>query len=185
MCAFLPCHKEIIAQKGKKKRESYYKSGIWGTNFEPRLQNVKLDYKTGTSVCNRPNSFYYYSIPKFLLDLVSKAAKDKENFLLLLILMIHCTEKRTNILFGYLLTIGDKIKSKEEEYKLRIISLAHWLFKIFNENEDYEKFKSLLLKRDLYIPERDSMYKRLFSDYREREMDLKDPRIQEFLKRNK
>jgi len=131
------------------------------------------------------NSFYYYSIPKFLLDLVSRAAKDKENFLLLLILMIHCTEKRTNILFGYLLTIGDKIKSKEEEYKLRIISLAHWLFKIFNENEDYEKFKSLLLKRDLYIPERDSMYKRLFSDYREREMDLKDPRIQEFLKRNK
>ena len=54
MCAFLPCHKEIIAQKGKKKRESCYKSGIWGTNFESRLQNVKLDYKTGTSLCNRP-----------------------------------------------------------------------------------------------------------------------------------
>ena len=99
--------------------------------------------------------------------------------------MIHCTEKRTNVLFGYLLSLGDKIKGKEEESKLRIMNLTHWLFKIFNENEDYEKFKSLLLERDLYIPERDSMYKRLFSDYREREMDLKDPRIQEFLKRNK
>lgn len=54
MCAFLPCHKEIIAQNRHLGRESCYKSGISGTNFEGRLQNVKVDYKTGTSDCNRP-----------------------------------------------------------------------------------------------------------------------------------
>ena len=55
MCAFFPCHKEIIAQNDRRKRESCYKSGISGTNFEPRFQNVKLGNKTGTSVCNQPS----------------------------------------------------------------------------------------------------------------------------------
>ena len=36
----------------EKKRESHYKSGISDTNFEGRLQNVKLVYKTGTSAYN-------------------------------------------------------------------------------------------------------------------------------------
>ena len=59
LCAFLPCHKESIAQNRLLGRESCYKSGISGTNFEGRLQNVKVDYKTGTSDCNRPVMLFF------------------------------------------------------------------------------------------------------------------------------
>ena len=49
MCAFLSCCGTIIPQNRRKKRESCYKSGISGTKFEGRFQNVKLVYKTGRS----------------------------------------------------------------------------------------------------------------------------------------
>ena len=132
-------------------------------------------------------SFYYYSVPKVLLNLVNESAEDKEKLLLLLVLMIHCCEKRTNILIGYLLDIGDRINESENDkgYKERIVNLTYWIWKGLNENEDFEKFKGLLMERNLYISERDTIYRKLFMDYREREMDIIDHRIQEFLESNK
>ena len=53
--AFLPCHEAIIAQNEREKWEFYYKSGISDTKYEGRFQNVKLVYKTGTSVYIRPS----------------------------------------------------------------------------------------------------------------------------------
>lgn len=129
--------------------------------------------------------FYLYSIPKILLELSIEAEYDKEYFLLLLILMIHCSEKKTNILIGYLFNLSDVMKNKKKEYKERIINLAYWIYKVFNKSENFEAFKRSLMERDLYILEQEIIYKKLFYDYREREMCIEDYRIQEMLKENR
>ncbi len=130
-------------------------------------------------------SFYFYSTPKMLLELVCEATEDKEKLLLLLILIIHCSKKCTNVLIGYLLFIDYSIKEIEKNKKEQIIDLAYWIWKLLNENGDFEKFKNILIEKGLYISERDVIYKELYLNYRDREMDVKDLRIEKFLENNK
>ena len=127
-------------------------------------------------------AFYYYSIPRALLDLVNEAIYDKEKLLLLLILLIHCCMKGTNIIIGYLLDIDDRIKDSDEFDKDKIIEFTYWIWKNFNENKEFAMFKKTLEERKLYIYEQDNIYKKLFVEYREREMEINDHRIREYIK---
>ena len=43
-------------------------------------------------------------------------------------------------------------------------------------------FKKTLEERKLYIYEQDNIYKKLFVEYREREMEINDHRIREYIK---
>lgn len=129
-------------------------------------------------------TFYYYSIPRALLDLVYEAIYDKEKLLLLLILLVHCCMKGTNFIIGYLLGIADRIKNSEEFDKAKVIEFTYWIWKSFNENEEFDMFKKTLEERNLYIFEQDNIYKKLFAEYREREMEIHDPRIRKYIEHN-
>lgn len=128
-------------------------------------------------------AFYFYSEPQIFLDIVYEAIENKEKLLLLLILMIHCSKKRTNVLIGYLLDYNDKVKENEGSKHVQIIDFAYYLWKLLNENEDFEIFKNILLEKDLYISEREEIYRTLYLDYRDRELNVTDHRIQEFLEK--
>ena len=45
-------------------------------------------------------------------------------------------------------------------------------------------FKKTLEERNLYIFEQDNIYKKLFAEYREREMEIHDPRIRKYIEHN-
>ena len=128
--------------------------------------------------------FYYYSIPRALLHLVHEAIYDKEKLLLLLILLVHCSMKGTNFIIGYLLDIDDRIKDNNEFDKAKVIEFTYWIWKSFNRNEEFDMFKKTLEERNLYIFEQDNIYKKLFAEYREREMEVNDHRISEYIEHN-
>lgn len=90
--------------------------------------------------------------------------------------------KGTNIIIGYLLDIGDRIKDSDEFDKDKIIEFTFWIWKNFNENKEFAMFKKTLEERKLYIYEQDNIYKKLFVEYREREMEINDHRIREYIK---
>ena len=80
--------------------------------------------------------------------------------------------------------IADRIKNSEEFDKAKVIEFTYWIWKSFNENEEFDMFKKTLEERNLYIFEQDNIYKKLFAEYREREMEIHDPRIRKYIEHN-
>ena len=145
------------------------------------FEDIKIDISYFYDYQFEANTtFYYFSTPKFLQNLVYKASGDKENLLLLLILVIHCSKGGTNILIGYLLDVPHRFRKKKADEDKKNVEFIYWLWQILNQEIDFTKFKNLLLDRNLYLEGKDDIYKKLFFDYVERERHFNDHRIQEF-----
>lgn len=148
------------------------------------LSNEDMDISTLFNyqfMANR--AFYYYCVPQALLEIVDNAIEEKEKLLLLLILIIHCSKKKANVLLGYLLSSGDRIKENNNLRVELIVDYAYFLWELLNKNDSFEKFKNVLIERNIYISEKENIYKTLYFNYRNEEMSIKNHRIQDFLEK--
>lgn len=124
--------------------------------------------------------FTEYTQPFILLRLVEKAKHFENILLLLLIAIVECARGRTNVLFGFLLDYR-RIRGEDEEEQFRIIQeTSVWIWNLFNLSSEYDQFKRVLVKENLYMMKYEHIYQRIYNDYREYEQDRRDPRVEHF-----
>lgn len=125
--------------------------------------------------------FRRYTSPQVLYALEFVAFKNSELFLLFFILMIKCSQKDTNRLLMYILERNRDMKSLNKK-KIKSCENVILFLKLLRQSENVEQFKDEIDKLSLYDNQYANIYEKLFKEYKEREQEIDEKRIEAWFK---
>lgn len=121
--------------------------------------------------------FYHYSTPSDLIGLIDYARESSDLFSLLLLVMVVCSKKGTNIMIGHILKHCDTDHKNHD----KIVQFTYWIWTSLNSSTNYQDYEGQIKEIGLFDDKYRSIYQSVFDIYHSSEVNVEDSRIDEFI----
>lgn len=112
-------------------------------------------------------AFSYFLVPRTLSQLFNYCSKSPENMLLLLVVLIHCAYKNTDVLFEYMLRETGNLFETDMTYEQAVYvqGQAILVWENLFAKRDFIMWKHWLVENSLYLAQYEELYIKLNSEY--------------------